>query len=106
GEVEAERGTRLDGGFRILAGLSLEDLAGVLTRAAVFIGNDSGPGHLSAVLGTPTVSVFLSTDPQVWAPLGPRVRVIGAGVPTRPAPAPGSCPWQSTARAAPPEVAE
>lgn len=42
-------------------------------QAAVFLGNDSGPGHLAASLGIPARIVFRSTDPKVWSPLGPRV---------------------------------
>jgi ADP-heptose:LPS heptosyltransferase len=45
-----------------------------LARAAV--GNDSGPTHLAAAVGCPTVAVFGPTDPATWAPLGPRVRVV------------------------------
>ena len=42
-------------------------------QAAVFIGNDSGPGHLAASLGVPTRIVFRSTERKIWSPLGPRV---------------------------------
>lgn len=56
----------------------LLDLAGLLERAALFVGNDSGPGHLAAALGTPTLSIFGPTDPRVWRPLHPRARVIRA----------------------------
>ncbi|WP_394252298.1 glycosyltransferase family 9 protein [Arthrobacter pityocampae] len=44
---------------RSLAGeLSLGELAGVLNRSAVLVGNDSGPRHLAQAVGTPTVGVF------------------------------------------------
>lgn len=56
----------------------LLDLAGLLESAALFIGNDAGPGHLAAALGTPTLSLFGPTDPRVWRPLHPRARVIQA----------------------------
>lgn len=42
-------------------------------QAAIFIGNDSGPGHLAASLGIPTRIIFRSTARNIWAPLGPRV---------------------------------
>ena len=45
----------------------------MVEQASVFLGNDSGPGHLAASLGIPTRIVFRSTDPKIWAPLGPRV---------------------------------
>ncbi len=44
-----------------------------LVRDAVFVGNDSGPGHLAAMIGAPTISLFGTTDPAVWRPLGPSV---------------------------------
>jgi len=47
-----------------------------ITHTKVFVGNDSGPGHLAAVLGASTISLFGDTNPKVWAPLGPRVCVI------------------------------
>ena len=52
-------------------------LAKVLERARVFVGNDSGPTHLAAMLGVPTVAVFVATDASVWAPVGAHVRVVG-----------------------------
>ena len=43
--------------------------------AGSFVGNDSGPSHLAAMLGIPTDVFFRSTNPMIWKPLGPRVRV-------------------------------
>jgi hypothetical protein len=48
----------------------LADLASFLAGAAVYIGNDSGPSHLAAAAGTPTVALFGPTDPRIWAPRG------------------------------------
>jgi hypothetical protein len=45
------------------------DLAQWLAHAAYYIGNDSGPTHLAAAAGTPTLAIFGPTDPAVWAPL-------------------------------------
>lgn len=47
-----------------------------LLAARVFVGNDSGPGHLAAMAGVPVVSLFGPTDAAVWAPVGPRVEVV------------------------------
>lgn len=49
-----------------------------LETAAVFVGADTGPTHLSAQVGVPTIALFGPTDPAVWTPIGPRVRVIRA----------------------------
>ena len=48
-------------------------LAALLRRCALFVGHDSGVSHIAAAVGTPTVAVFVSSDPHVWAPRGPRV---------------------------------
>jgi heptosyltransferase-3 len=54
----------------------LYELACWLATARVYIGNDSGITHLAAAVGTPVVALFGPTDPRIWAPRGPRVRVI------------------------------
>ena len=42
-----------------LAGeLSLRELAGTLAGATAFVCNDSGPMHIAAAMGTPTVAIF------------------------------------------------
>ena len=54
------------------------ELAEALAGARLYIGNDSGPGHLAAAVGTPTISLFGPTDPSLWRPLGSRSTVIKA----------------------------
>ena len=54
----------------------LYELARFLSRARLYIGNDSGVTHLAAAVGTPVVALFGPTDPRVWAPRGPQVRVV------------------------------
>jgi ADP-heptose:LPS heptosyltransferase len=55
----------------------LVEIAGLLSLARAAVGNDSGPSHLAAAIGCPTVAVFGPTDPRVWAPVGPRVETLG-----------------------------
>jgi len=50
--------------------------ADALTRAAVFVGNDAGMTHLAGAVGLETIALFGPTDPNIWRPLGPRVRTI------------------------------
>jgi heptosyltransferase-3 len=56
----------------------LYELACWLAAARIYIGNDSGPTHLAAAVGTPVVALFGPSDPTVWAPRGPRVAIAAA----------------------------
>jgi heptosyltransferase-2 len=58
--------------------LPLPGLAAFLGKCTAFLGNDSGITHLSAIMGTPTLALFGPTDPAVWGPQGPGVRIITA----------------------------
>jgi len=59
-------------------GLPLLGLAAVLKASTAYLGNDSGITHLAASLGLPTVALFGPTNPALWGPKGPGVRVIYA----------------------------
>ncbi len=47
---------------------SLSEVKSVLANAALFIGNDSGPAHMAAAFGVPSVVMFSTSDPAVWEP--------------------------------------
>jgi hypothetical protein len=52
---------------------SLGDLPGLLLNCALYIGNDSGPKHIAAAAGVPTIGIHSGVvDPVEWGPLGPR----------------------------------
>lgn len=53
-------------------------LAAAFSRAGLYVGNDSGPSHLAAAAGAPTLALFGPTDPGLWRPVGRRVRVLRA----------------------------
>jgi len=55
---------------------SLRELAGILSRGKVFIGNDSGPAHLAAAVGTPLVVLSGADDPMETTPLSDHKRMI------------------------------
>ena len=62
-----------------LAGMTdLLQVAAVVERAACFVGNDSGLGHIAAAMGTPTVTVFGPGDADRYHPWGPDVDWIVA----------------------------
>jgi heptosyltransferase III len=56
--------------------LSLPEVAAVLQRATLFIGNDSGLMHLSAAAGAPTIGLFGPTDAATYGPAGPRSTAV------------------------------
>ena len=58
---------------------SLETLAGLAAEAVTVVANDSGPAHLAAAVGAPTVALFGPTRPEHFAPRGRQVRVVAAG---------------------------
>ena len=70
----------LGGGAVNLAGVTTyPQHAALLESAALCVAVDSGPMHLAAALGTPTVGIFAlaSDEPQRWAPRGPRTAIVG-----------------------------
>lgn len=63
----------------------LEALLAALASADRFIGNDSGPGHLAALLGVPTFTIFGPQLPDLFAPRHPQAAwVEGAPCPHKP----------------------
>ena len=59
-----------------VANWQLGKLAALMRKADLYLGNDSGITHLAAASGTPTIALFGPTDPQIWGPQGPQVRII------------------------------
>lgn len=55
---------------------TLGGMAGVLSRMAVVVTNDSGPMHVAAALGVPVVAVFGPTDERETGPVGEGHRVV------------------------------
>ena len=60
------------------------EMAALLERASLFIGNDSGPGHLAAAVGTPTITIHGPTAPHLTGPQGERARHIWKALPCSP----------------------
>ena len=73
GEVEqetwpAEVIDRWQSAFDAQTPATLEELRQLLLTGRLFLGNDSGPTHLAAQLGVPTIALFGPTDPLIWSP--------------------------------------
>jgi ADP-heptose:LPS heptosyltransferase len=50
--------------------------ARLAARAALFVGADTGPTHLAAAAGVPTLALFGPTPVERFAPVGPRAAVL------------------------------
>ena len=55
---------------------TLPETAACLAKAAAFIGNDSGLGHMAAALGIPTLTVFGQGDPTRYRPWGEKAAIV------------------------------
>ena len=55
---------------------TLDDLHRILATARAYLGNDSGPTHLAAQMGLPTLALFGPTSPRIWGPIGPHVFLL------------------------------
>jgi len=53
---------------RVDGKLAWPALAGILSRARVYVGPDTSVTHLAAASGCPTVALYGPTDPRLWAP--------------------------------------
>lgn len=60
---------------------SLETLTALLGDAFIFLGNESGPMHLAASVGTPVVGLYGLTPPDIWGPFGVPHRIVAPRLP-------------------------
>jgi len=63
-------------GSLTLLGLSIPRLGELIREAALYIGNDSGPMHLAAAVGTPVIVPWGSSDSVRWRPWMVEHRVV------------------------------
>ena len=63
---------------------TLRDLACLYQRARLVVTTDSGPMHIAAAMGTPTVALFGPTNPDRTGPYGAGHRVIRKPLPCSP----------------------
>jgi heptosyltransferase-2 len=63
---------------------TINQLAGIITQAAFFVTNDSGPMHLANALHTPVVAIFGPTDPHRTRPYQEPAVVLKKEVPCWP----------------------
>lgn len=63
---------------------SIDDLLRVLSQAAYFIGNDSGPAHCAALMGIPTIVLWGPGNLHRIHPIGEKVHIILREIECRP----------------------
>ena len=73
--------TALPQALDLVGKLDLPEVAAVLARAAMFIGNDSGLMHLAAAAGAPTIGLFGPTPSDEYGPAGPKASAVLADGP-------------------------
>jgi heptosyltransferase-2 len=72
-------------GERVTCPTTVNALLSLLDAAGLFIGNDSGPGHLAAACGLPTFTLFGPQLHEWFAPLHPAAEVLeGRACPYKP----------------------
>lgn len=57
-------------GIVITSGINIRQLMAILSRCTLFLGNNSGPLHIAAAIGLPTVSIVGPTAFPLWRPYG------------------------------------
>jgi len=73
------------GAVDLVGKLSLPEVAAVLSRASLYVGNDSGLMHIAAATGVPTLGLFGPTPASEYGPIGARAEAVLAGAsPTTP----------------------
>jgi ADP-heptose:LPS heptosyltransferase len=90
----AEAVAREAGGISLAGKTSLAAFGAVAESARAVVAMDSGPMHVAAAVGAPTVGLFplQSDEPDRWAPLGRRTAVVRATYPCPPAHRKETCP--------------
>jgi heptosyltransferase III len=62
----------------VMQGAPLRQVKSLLAGASLFVGNDSGPAHMAAALGLPSVVIFGPSAPAIWGPWRARSEVVTA----------------------------
>ncbi len=66
--------------MNLMGKTDIPQLAALMKRSCLFIGNDAGPMHMAAAVGCSVLGLFGPTDPAVWGPRGLRAKVIYKGL--------------------------
>jgi heptosyltransferase-2 len=76
-DVSADVERRMRNKPAVLTGkTSLDQITAVLDRADLIVTNDTGPAHIGAALGRPTIVIFGPTNPLTTRPFSPDAEVL------------------------------
>lgn len=64
--------------------VTIRQAAALMRNCRIFISNDSGPMHLAAAAGVPTVAIFGPTNPVWVRPWGVKHKIVRLGLPCSP----------------------
>jgi ADP-heptose:LPS heptosyltransferase len=107
GPVEEERGgvERLLRASVAARGLTLAQVAALVRRSCVYLGNDSGISHLAAATGARAVVLFGPSKVTEWSPRGEKVQILSRRIECSPCSEPvmKACPHRACLTAFDPE---
>jgi heptosyltransferase-2 len=66
------------GALNLAGRTSMSELIGLLQLCDLLVSNDTGPAHIAAALGRPTLTIFGPTNEYETAPTGDRAEIIRA----------------------------
>jgi len=85
GEMERLSAERIATGIgrhtKLLPQLSIKGFAALIKKVDIMFGGDTGPIHIAAAVGTPTISFYRSTDGRRNGPRGDMHRIIQSPLP-------------------------
>jgi lipopolysaccharide heptosyltransferase II len=71
------RSNRSSDVINLAGSTTLSEIPSLLSRAVLFVGNNSGPHHIAAALGIPTIGIHSGVvDVTEWGPLGTRAVAV------------------------------
>ena len=94
--VDQVAGSRSDSVVQVAGELDIKELAALLKASTVCVTNSTGPLHIAAAVGTPTVALFCPIkpcSPTRWGPFGDDHDVLMPEVPACPRCIETACPY-------------
>ncbi|MBI3583570.1 MAG: glycosyltransferase family 9 protein [Nitrospinae bacterium] len=80
-EIEQELGSSV---INAVGNITLRQMAALLKRCRLYVGNDSGPMHVASAVGIPVVAIFGSSCHHRFGPWGDRQTILWQALPCSP----------------------